>query len=58
MDIMAEIFADGEEGADVQPSLGDYVMHALTVPWKLVFALIPPTGMIDIYHRYFNVFYY
>jgi solute carrier family 8 (sodium/calcium exchanger) len=25
------------------PSTGDYVMHYITVPWKLVFAIIPPT---------------
>ncbi|GMH77259.1 hypothetical protein TL16_g07349 [Triparma laevis f. inornata] len=26
------------------PSTGDYVMHYITVPWKLVFAIIPPTS--------------
>ena len=26
------------------PSCGDYIMHFLTLPWKLIFALIPPTG--------------
>jgi solute carrier family 8 (sodium/calcium exchanger) len=25
------------------PSWGDYVMHVLTLPWKLLFALVPPT---------------
>ncbi|XGW01494.1 hypothetical protein V3C99_013989 [Haemonchus contortus] len=25
------------------PSCGDYVMHFLTMPWKLIFATIPPT---------------
>merc|ERR1719239_1160216 len=25
------------------PSCGDYIMHFLTLPWKLLFALIPPT---------------
>ena len=26
------------------PSCGDYIMHFLTLPWKLIFAFIPPTG--------------
>lgn len=26
------------------PSCGDYVMHFLTVFWKIIFAFIPPTG--------------
>ncbi|PIO75745.1 hypothetical protein TELCIR_02193 [Teladorsagia circumcincta] len=38
---------EGEEGSDESekepPSLGDYVMHFLTMPWKLIFATIPPT---------------
>lgn len=32
---------DGEEPA---PSCMDYIMHFLTVFWKLLFAFIPPTG--------------
>ena len=35
---------DGEEGEEKMPSCGDYIMHFLTLPWKLIFALIPPTG--------------
>lgn len=27
-----------------EPSLSDYAMHFLSVPWKLLFATIPPTG--------------
>ncbi|KAK6019210.1 Sodium/calcium exchanger protein [Ostertagia ostertagi] len=38
---------EGEEGSDESekepPSFGDYVMHFLTMPWKLIFATIPPT---------------
>jgi solute carrier family 8 (sodium/calcium exchanger) len=26
-----------------QPSVGDYVMHFITLPWKLLFAFVPPT---------------
>jgi solute carrier family 8 (sodium/calcium exchanger) len=31
----------GDEGGD--PGTVDYVMHFITVPWKLFFALVPPT---------------
>lgn len=38
---------DVEEGEEVEqktpPSCFDYVMHFLTMPWKLIFATIPPT---------------
>merc|ERR1711872_1044122 len=40
---------DGEEGEEKMPSCGDYIMHFLTLPWKLIFALIPPTGIYDGY---------
>ena len=50
---MTDVIADddeegeeGEEGEEKMPSCGDYIMHFLTLPWKLIFALIPPTGMI------------
>jgi len=36
---------DGEEGEEKMPSCGDYIMHFLTLPWKLIFAFIPPTAM-------------
>ncbi|CAK0893280.1 unnamed protein product [Prorocentrum cordatum] len=26
-----------------EPSLSDYVMHIITLPWKLLFAFVPPT---------------
>merc|ERR1719412_2642392 len=35
---------EGEEGEEKMPSCGDYIMHFLTLPWKLIFALIPPTA--------------
>merc|ERR1712168_689159 len=36
---------EGEEGEEKMPSCGDYIMHFLTLPWKLIFALIPPTAI-------------
>ena len=35
---------EGEEAEEKMPSCGDYIMHFLTLPWKLIFAFIPPTG--------------
>lgn len=33
----------GEESEDGEPfGIVDYVMHVLTLPWKLVFAIVPP----------------
>ena len=40
---------EGEEGEEKMPSCGDYIMHFLTLPWKLIFALIPPTGKMISY---------
>ena len=34
------------------PSCGDYIMHFLTLPWKLIFAFIPPTGKNGIQYNY------
>lgn len=35
----------GEDGDDPPtPSCSDYIMHFLTVFWKIIFAFIPPTG--------------
>lgn len=34
------------------PSCGDYIMHFLTLPWKLIFALIPPTGKSPTRYRH------
>lgn len=36
---------DEEEGGEEKmPSCGDYVLHFLTVFWKILFAFVPPTG--------------
>eukprot|EP00092_Neocalanus_flemingeri_P019103 GFUD01020693.1.p1 GENE.GFUD01020693.1~~GFUD01020693.1.p1 ORF type:complete len:936 (-),score=229.41 GFUD01020693.1:436-3243(-) len=40
---------DGEDAEEKMPSCGDYVMHFLTLPWKLIFALIPPTAIYNGY---------
>merc|ERR1711863_182130 len=40
---------DEEEGEEKMPSCGDYIMHFLTLPWKLIFAFIPPTGLFNGY---------
>merc|ERR1711971_143658 len=40
---------EGEEGEEKMPSCGDYIMHFLTLPWKLIFAFIPPTALCNGY---------
>ena len=35
--------ADSED--EKLPSCGDYIMHFITVFWKLLFAFVPPTGL-------------
>merc|ERR1712156_217046 len=40
---------EGEEGEEKMPSCGDYIMHFLTLPWKLIFAFIPPTALANGY---------
>merc|ERR1711962_1381448 len=40
---------EGEEGEEKMPTCGDYIMHFLTLPWKLIFAFIPPTAIYNGY---------
>jgi len=40
---------DEEGGEEKMPSCGDYVLHFLTVFWKILFAFVPPTDMQDGY---------
>merc|ERR1712223_1709156 len=40
---------EDEEAEEKAPSMSDYIMHFLTLPWKLIFALIPPTGIANGY---------
>ena len=37
---------EGEEGEaeEKMPTCGDYIMHFLTLFWKILFAFIPPAG--------------
>lgn len=36
---------DGEDdGEQKMPSCSDYVMHFITLFWKVLFAFVPPTG--------------
>nr|CAD7398398.1 unnamed protein product [Timema cristinae] len=35
----------GEDDEEKQPSCGDYVMHFITLFWKLLFAFVPPTEL-------------
>lgn len=44
---------DDEENEEKLPSCGDYIMHFITVFWKLLFALVPPTGIRNGYPCFF-----
>jgi len=39
----------GEEGEEKMPTCGDYIMHFLTLFWKIIFAFIPPSGLANGY---------
>lgn len=39
--------AEGDESGETRtssPSFTDYLMHFLTIFWKVLFAFVPPTG--------------
>merc|ERR1712204_85135 len=43
---------EGEEGAEKEekmPTCGDYIMHFLTLFWKVIFSFIPPAGIAQGY---------
>uniref|UniRef100_A0A7E4W9A8 Sodium/calcium exchanger 1 n=2 Tax=Panagrellus redivivus TaxID=6233 RepID=A0A7E4W9A8_PANRE len=40
-----DVESGGSQKEEEGPSMGDYIMHFLTVPWKLAFASIPPTDI-------------
>ncbi|XP_076047626.1 sodium/calcium exchanger 3 isoform X2 [Oratosquilla oratoria] len=41
---------EGEEGGEEKlPSCGDYVMHFVTIFWKVLFAFVPPTDLANGY---------
>ncbi|KDR22763.1 Sodium/calcium exchanger 1, partial [Zootermopsis nevadensis] len=39
----------GDDDDEKLPSCGDYIMHFVTLFWKLLFAFVPPTDMFDGY---------
>lgn len=44
---------DDEEGGEENlPSCMDYVMHFITVFWKVLFAFVPPTGKNSLRHPF------
>merc|ERR1719420_2043431 len=46
---------EGEEGEaeEKMPTCGDYIMHFLTLFWKIIFAFIPPAGIANGYPCFF-----
>merc|ERR1719319_691144 len=40
---------EDEDAEEKMPACGDYIMHFLTLPWKLIFAFIPPTAIYNGY---------
>jgi solute carrier family 8 (sodium/calcium exchanger) len=38
---------DDAKDGNAGPSVFDYFMHAITLPWKLLFAFVPPTDYCD-----------
>merc|ERR1719512_519018 len=38
---------EGEE-EEKMPTCGDYIMHFLTLFWKIIFAFIPPAGIANV----------
>merc|ERR1711936_627086 len=45
---------EGEgDGEEKMPTCGDYIMHFLTLIWKVMFAVIPPAGIANGYPCFF-----
>merc|ERR1719400_2969779 len=40
---------DGAEKEEKMPTCGDYIMHFLTLFWKVIFSFIPPAGIANGY---------
>merc|ERR1712203_1278186 len=40
---------EGEEKEEKMPTCGDYIMHFLTLFWKVIFSFIPPAGIANGY---------
>ena len=39
----AQVNGGDDDDPDAKPGTMDYVMHYLTLPWKLIFATVTPT---------------
>jgi len=51
--------SEGEKEVDETkkvPSLGDYVLHILSLFWKILFAFVPPTGNVICRYRRLVIF--
>lgn len=44
--IEATTVSSSDEEDEKQPTALDYIMHCLTLFWKILFAFVPPTGKI------------
>merc|ERR1712193_565689 len=44
---------EGGEEEEKMPTCGDYIMHFLTLFWKIIFAFIPPAGIANGYPCFF-----
>lgn len=54
---VADDDSDAESGGGIiekSPSTLDYIMHVLTVFWKLIFAFVPPTGNLSLTYFFLN----
>mmetsp|Transcript_30456 Transcript_30456/g.52304 ORF Transcript_30456/g.52304 Transcript_30456/m.52304 type:complete len:289 (+) Transcript_30456:152-1018(+) len=38
---------DEEDGEDAAPGCSDYILHIISLPWKILFAFIPPTSICN-----------
>ncbi len=56
MNMYDMLLGDGDEDQSEEklPSCMDYVMHFLTIFWKILFAFVPPTGKITILNVFQN----
>jgi hypothetical protein len=54
------LFFAGDDGSgedddeEKLPSCGDYIMHFITLFWKLLFAFVPPTGEVTLSDIFLN----
>lgn len=44
---------NGDEADKEQATMGDWTLHAITLPWKLLFALTPPTSYCNGWATFF-----